>query len=133
TPALVWEGVGTALHANFPYANNATLGSRFAYADPGVTLGTQWVNNIFTPDTTFHFTGFGVDNNLNENDLLLRIGYRDDTGAFQLLAEEVIDVTGMDAWTLLDGVTYTTGHAGPELGRLVTLQVGAVQSGVATG
>jgi hypothetical protein len=123
-----WQGSApTALHSSFPHGNSAGLGSSFGFVQPNLPIASQTLADLFQPNMKYVFTGFGVDNNINnENDLALRIGYLNDAGVFQLLAEQIFDLTGKNNWTLLDGVTYVTGGSGPELGRLLTLQVRGV-------
>jgi len=126
--AADWEGSAlTASHSAFPYGNNGGLGDSFAFTLPSTPDASQTTGTLFAPDTTYVLNGFGVDNNINnENDLAFRIGYLDVSNVFQELASEVYDLTDLTSWTELDGVTYTTGTSGPELGRLLTARIGAV-------
>ena len=126
--AAEWDGAcQTALHAAFPYGNNGPLGDRFAFTLPSNADASQTIGTPFAPDTTYVFNGFGVDNNVNnENDIAFRIGYLDGSNVFQELASETYDLTGLTSWTELDGVTYMTGASGPELGQLITLRIGAI-------
>jgi len=123
-----WDGfASTVAHSAFPYGNNSGLGTSFAYTLPNNPDASQTTGTIFAPDTTYVLSGFGVDNNINnENDLAFRIGYLDASSVFQELASAVYDLTDLTSWTELDGVTYTTGISGPELGRLLTVRLGAV-------
>lgn len=131
--ATSWSGTApTALHSSFPYGNREGLGASFAFTTPSGTEISQTSSEIFLPGLTYTFTGYGVDNNINnENDLELRIGY--DDGGFVELASAIFDLTGLSDWTLLDGVTYQTGLVGAELGKNVEVRIRAIQVDFANG
>lgn len=122
--AADWDGdTGTATHAAFTYGNNGALGTRFVFFQPDLVQPTQTLADTFVPNMQYTFQGYGVDNGINNNDVRFEIGY--DDGGFQFLAGATYDLDNLD-WTLLDGVTYSTGAGGAEIGNAIVVRLVSV-------
>ena len=134
-PADDWGGqLSTAMHSAFPYGNNDGLGDLFGFVTPSGGHGSQTIATAFAPNTEYVFDGSGVNHGLNLNDIEFKIGYVDDSGIFQPLDAAVYDLDSTGpGWVALDGATHTTGASGPEMGKLITVRIGAVDVDAPTG
>ena len=130
--ATSWNGnTQTALHSNFGSGNPGTpdLGLRFGFNGNTNTAATsQTTGTTFTANTSYTFTGWSTDSDLNvdSSNIQFSIGYLDGASVFQSLAVATYDTDGFTTWQLLQGVTYTTGASGVELGQNLTVQIQAV-------
>lgn len=130
--ATSWSGSAarTALYSAFPAARtpgyeSLGLGLSFGFIVPSATAGaSQAVSTTFLANSTYTFNGYGL-NSTDGNDLRFELGY-DNGGNFVSLAGATYDLPA--SWTLLTGVSYTTGVAGAELGQDIVVRLLAVQT-----
>lgn len=101
---------------------DAALGANFAYysAQGAETVG-QVLTDTFVQGATYDFGIWATGGGSGFGDVVLQIGY-DLGGEFQLLATETITTTS--AWAAYDGVSYTTGATGDELGMPIWVRLG---------
>lgn len=116
-----------AFHANFAKPNNGTLGAKFGYmsAQTTETVG-QKASAVFEAGKTYNFASWANPAGDLAGELVYQIGY-DDGGAFVLLnslAYNIDTATDPSPWVSLAGVTYSTGAAGPELGKTIWVRLG---------
>jgi hypothetical protein len=126
-----WTGEAlTALHASFGPGTFPGGGDRFAFSQPKNPPATQSLSDTFAASTTYTFQAYAVDN-ADKNDMRFTIGY--DDGGFVELEGVTYDLESIDTWTLMDGVSYTTGSTGAELGKNIIVRVGTVDTGAGPG
>ncbi len=91
------------------------------------------VDHPFQPNTTYTFDGWIYQGSEPLGEMSFEIGYLSvidggtnmyDLNSFVPLASMSYTVT--DLWRQVDGVTYTTGDTGPELGLPITVKVRAL-------
>ncbi len=130
--ATDWGGnTQTALHSTFGSGNPGSpdLGLRFGFnGNTNTAASSQTTTATFTTNTTYTFAGWSTDSDLNvdSSNIQFSIGYLDVANVFQSLATATYDTDGFTTWQLLQGVTYTTGASGMELGQNITVQIQAV-------
>lgn len=125
--ATGWVGEATQVdHASFPASGNGSLGTYFVYNTDGEAAADQVLGDTFAADTTYTFQGYSV--NLGAN-LALSIGYGGTNVSFIELTTGIYDLSvaaPTGGWELLEGVTYTTGAGGPEIGQDIVVRIAAV-------
>jgi len=111
-----------AFHVNFAKPNNGTLGDRFGYYSAGgtETVG-QLTAEIIQPFTIYDFWSWATGGSSDSGEIVYQIGY-DDGGTFVPLATHGVTLGG--SWFETEGVLYTTGGAGPELGQTLWVRLG---------
>jgi hypothetical protein len=127
-----WTGGGWAYHSSHPKPGNEGLESKFGFYATGSERVRQLTSTRFTANTTYTFRSFAHGGNDNAGRVPYQIGYASTDGAissFMPLATRVVDVTGRTAWTETEGVTYTTGAAGAELGKQIIVRLGNASDG----
>jgi hypothetical protein len=82
--------------------------------------------DTFAASTSYTFRGYSIESG-PQNDIRFYIGYDSGSG-FVELANATFDLDSFNEWTLLDGVTYSTGVAGAELGQNIIVRVGTIQT-----
>lgn len=116
---------GVVNHAQYGPGSFSAGNLKFAYTEGTFTqaLQTLGVPDTFVANTTYTFKGYGVDNNAN-SDIRFLLGYNNG-GSFAELNQATYDtdVLAGDGWTLLDGVTYSTGVSGTELGKQIMVRI----------
>ena len=124
-----WGGQATtALHASFGPGAFTDAGASFAFNNPGQPDATQTLVDTFAADTTYTFKSYSTSSGTN-NDIQFLIGY-DSGGGFIQLAEATYDLNAFTtSWELLDGVTYSTGSVGSELGEQIIVRISGVNTG----
>ena len=128
------KGGGWADHAGFAAPNNETLGLNFGFysqqLDQIMAQESSWV---FEPNSTYVFRSWATAGGGGTETIPYQIGYLDGGSDLALnyldLATAYHNVSGGGAWALQPGVTYTTGAAGPELGRNIVVRFGGVNQG----
>lgn len=122
-----WGGSAkNALHASF--GNRTGMeGLSFAFIQsPGGEFASQTLGDVFVADSTYLFTSLISDNG-SPADIEYSIGY-DDGGGFTLLNSAIYDQNGLTEWVRSEGVSYTTGAAGAELGQAIEIRIAAVDT-----
>lgn len=128
---------GWANHAEFPAPGNGGLGLRFGFYSAGLleTVGQIVAGETLQANTTYKFWGWIFTGGDGLGTAPFQIGYAgtdDDLGSFVALATNAINIDAAAAWAEADGVSYTTGDAGAELGRQLIVRFGAGADGGAT-
>lgn len=117
---------GWADHAGFARPNNGTLGTNFGFYSAGTTETVgQLTTAIILPDTVYNFRAWAQGGGNDVGTVPFQIGYAataGDLASFVALATQTY-VVG-NAWEDLAGVTYTTGAAGPEIGKELIVRLG---------
>lgn len=121
---------GWAFHTGFDRPGRETLGERFGFYSAGTleTVG-QLTTELIAPGSTYTFRSFIHDGGTAGGAVPYQIGYADITGdrsSFVPLATNVVDVSGTfgGAWIEAEGVSYTVGTAGPEIGKELIVRLG---------
>ncbi|MBK9119054.1 MAG: PEP-CTERM sorting domain-containing protein [Phycisphaerales bacterium] len=124
---------GWAPHAGFPTPTGLSgdLGGNFGFysANTTETVG-QLLPVVFEPNTTYRFYSYAIGGGNRLGAIPYQIGYAEADGPpegradFSLLATQVYDLDGVEDFILLDGVTYTTGATGDELGKQIWVRLG---------
>lgn len=122
-----------AYHASFPKPNNGSLGDKFGYYSAGSTETVgQLTGEIISADTIYDFWSWAIGGGDDTGTIPYQIGYADTVGditSFVLLANNAVVVTGNGQWLETAGVSYTTGAAGPELGKELIVRLGDASAG----
>jgi hypothetical protein len=122
---------GWADHAGFARPNNASLGLYFGFYSAGTTeTFGQLTGEIIQPNMEYNFKSWAQGGGDNTGTLPYQIGYAaidGDLSSFVALATATYDLG--EAWEETDGVTYTTGAAGPEIGKQLIVRLGAGADG----
>lgn len=124
--ATGWDGSARiAPHANFVRDNSAGLGASFAFNTPESAPASQTLPEAYVANQTYTFKSFGVVSSTPNTNLRYILGY--DAGAgFVQLAEQTYVMSDIDAWTELDGVSYTTGSSDPANGQNIIVRISAI-------
>lgn len=131
-----WAPSGAwSLHAQFPATGYQGLGTSFGYysAGTGEAVG-QILPTRFEPGRTYTFKSFAIGGGNRTGSLPYQIGYLTvpgDLSTFVELARSVVGLTE-DFWDETDGVSYTAGASGPEIGRRVVVRLGGGAEGGAS-
>lgn len=122
---------GWADHASFARPNNGTLGVNFGFYSAGTTETVgQLTTAIIQPGAVYTFRAWAQGGGNDVGTVPFQIGYAATTGdlaSFVALATQTY-VVG-NAWEDLAGVTYTTGAAGPEIGKELIVRLGGGAAG----
>jgi len=117
---------GWAAHSGFARPNNETLGLNFGFYSAQTTEKVgQITGEIFQPNMTYNFKSWANGGGDSAGVVPYQIGYAETAGdisTFVALATATYEVG--EAWAELDGVTYTTGASGPEIGANLIVRLG---------
>lgn len=102
-------------------------GPRFAYTFSDRAATQQTIPVAYVADTTYTFQGWSVASNNPDVDIRFILGY-DDVG-FVELAGQTYDLNPVTSWSLLNGVSFTTGASGGPLGKNIVLRIQAIAPG----
>ncbi len=126
---------GWAFHTGFDRPGREALGERFGFYSAGTleTVG-QLTAELIAPGSTYTFRSFINDGGTPGGAVPYQIGYAGVTGdrsSFIPLATNVVDISGSfgGAWMLADGVTYTVGTEGAEIGKELIVRLGSGADG----
>jgi hypothetical protein len=128
-----WIGGGVFQHDVFPAPGNDSLGDWFnaeAMGVPGRAI-QQSVADTFVDGAEYTFSGWAIGGGNRIGIARFQIGY-DDGGGFIPLASADYDVTGVDMWQELAGVTYTV-SGGPEIDRNIIVRIADVNDVIPVG
>lgn len=127
-----------AYHSGFAQPGNEMLGERFGYYSAGTaeTVG-QLTTELIMPGVSYIFRSYAHDGGSLGGAIPYQIGYAEVTGelsSFVALATNVVDVTDTfsGSWKLTEGVTYTVGASGPEIGKELIVRLGSATDGGAS-
>lgn len=128
---------GWALHSGFPAPGNGGLGDEFGFFSAGLTetVGQIVAGHAIQANTTYQFWGWIFTGNDGLGTAPFQLGYAatdDDLASFVALATNAINIDAAASWAEVDGVTYTTGDSGAELGRQLIVRFGQGSDGGAT-
>lgn len=117
---------GWADHAGFAKPNNGTLGLTFGFysVNNDETVG-QLTAEIIQANKVYTFWGWAQGGGNDVGEVPYQIGYADTTGdlaSFVELATSSYSVG--NAWAELPGVAYSSGTAGPEIGKELIVRLG---------
>ncbi len=122
---------GWAYHSGFARPGNETLGLVFGFYSAGTseTVG-QLTSTVIAANTTYKFWSFAQGGGDNTGVLPYQIGYAatdGDIASFVALATNT--VTLGTNWVETQGVTYTTGASGAEIGKQLIVRLGDGSAG----
>lgn len=128
---------GWAFHSGFPAPGNGGLGDEFGFYSAGLleTVGQIVAGHSIQANTTYRFWGWVYTGSDGLGTVPFQLGYAatdDDLASFVALATNAINIDAAASWAEVDGVTYTTGDSGAELGRQLIVRFGAGADGGAT-
>lgn len=128
---------GWALHSGFPAPGNGTLGDEFGFYSAGLTetVGQIVAGHSIQANTTYRFWGWIFTGNDGLGTAPFQLGYAgtdNDLASFVALATNAINIDAAASWAEVDGVTYTTGDSGAEIGRQLIVRFGQGSDGGAT-
>lgn len=127
-----------AYHSGFARPGNELLGERFGFYSTGSTETVgQLTTELILPDVSYSFRSFAHDGGSLGGAVPYQIGYAavaGDRSSFVPLATNVVDITGTfsGAWVLTEGVSYTVGSVGPEIGKELIVRLGDASVGGAS-
>lgn len=136
TSVAPWGPNGAwAYHAGFDRPGREALGERFGFYSAGTaeTVG-QLTAELIAPGVTYTFRSFINDGGAGGGAVPYQIGYADvagDRSSFIPLATRVEDISATfnSAWVLAEGVSYTVGADGPEIGKELIVRLGSAADG----
>jgi len=128
TPGGAW-----AYHAQFAAPGNSGLGASFAYYAAGTTESFgQILTDRFAANTTYTFRSWAIGGGDRTGQVPYQIGYAavdGDISSFVPLATNVVNLTGNTSWVETNGVSYTTGSSGAEVGQQIIVRFGSSADG----
>ncbi|MGD8450772.1 MAG: PEP-CTERM sorting domain-containing protein [Phycisphaerae bacterium] len=121
-----WVGGGVYEHGVYGAPGNETLGDWFNAEAMGVLDRKiqQTTTAVFMDGVTYDFWGWAIGGGNRTGIARFQIGW-DDGNGFIPLASAHYDVTGVDAWQELDGVSYTV-DGGAEIGANIIVRMADV-------
>lgn len=116
---------GWADHAGFSRPGNAGLGLYFGFYSGGLseTVG-QVTSMTYQAGQTYIFSSWAIGGGNDTGVISYEIGYAGGGGAFVQLAVATYDLTGLGMWVQTDGVSYTVGSGGNEIGQNIWVRLG---------
>jgi hypothetical protein len=125
---------GWADHASFAKAGNETLGVNFGFYSAGntETVG-QLTSEVIAPNMIYKFWSYGQGGSDNTGLVPYQIGYAATDGVLASFVALKTNVVTLGAsWVETEGVTYTTGATGAEIGKQLIVRLGQGSDGGAT-
>lgn len=125
---------GWAPHSGFSRPGNEGLGDNFGFYSAGTaeSVGQIVDGHSIQAMTVYQFWSWAYPGGNDIGTIAYQIGYAstdNDILSFVPLATQTYNITGMTSWSELDGVTYTTGEAGDEIGRQLIVRLGGGAAG----
>lgn len=116
---------GWADHAGFARPGNAGLGNYFGFYSGGQTETVGQVTNMtYQAGQTYTFASWAIGGGNDTGVIAYEIGYDDGAGGFVQLAVATYDLTGLGTWIQTNGVSYTVGSGGGEIGQNIWVRLG---------
>lgn len=116
---------GWADHASFARPGNESLGLYFGFYSGGQTETVGQVTDMtFQAGQTYTFASWAIGGGNDTGVISYEIGYDDGGGGFVQLAVATYDLTGLGMWVQTDGVSYTVGSGGGEIGQSIWVRLG---------
>lgn len=116
---------GWADHATFARPGNGGLGLYFGFYSGGLTETVGQISSMtYQAGQTYTFASWATGGGNDTGVISYEIGYDGGSGSFVQLAVATYDLTGLGMWVQTNGVSYTVGSGGNEIGRNIWVRLG---------